>query len=54
MLFFCCGGDGTLNEVINGLMKLDKKIPVGYIPSGSTNDLANTLEFRPSLVLPPI
>ena len=42
-VILCCGGDGTLNEVINGLMKLDKKIPVGYIPSGSTNDLANTL-----------
>lgn len=42
-VILCCGGDGTLNEVINGLMKLGKNIPVGYIPSGSTNDLANTL-----------
>ena len=42
-LILCCGGDGTLNETINGLMALDKKIPVGYIPSGSTNDLASTL-----------
>lgn len=42
-VILCCGGDGTLNEVINGLMCLDRKVPVGYIPSGSTNDLASTL-----------
>ncbi len=39
----CCGGDGTLNETINGVLKLNKRVPVGYIPSGSTNDLASTL-----------
>lgn len=39
----CCGGDGTLNEVVNGLMRLEKRAPVGYLPSGSTNDLAATL-----------
>lgn len=37
----CCGGDGTLNEVIRGLMAIGSEIPVGYIPSGSTNDFAN-------------
>lgn len=42
-LVLCCGGDGTLNETINGVLDLDKRIPVGYIPSGSTNDLASTL-----------
>lgn len=42
-IIVCCGGDGTLNEVINGVMKLDKRIKVGYIPMGSTNDLANTM-----------
>ena len=42
-LIICCGGDGTLNETINGVLKLDKRVPVGYIPSGSTNDLASTL-----------
>ncbi len=39
----CCGGDGTLNETINGVMDLPNRIPIGYIPSGSTNDLATTL-----------
>ncbi len=39
----CCGGDGTFNETINGVMQLPKRIPIGYIPTGSTNDLANTI-----------
>jgi len=39
----CCGGDGTLNEVFSGLATMDIKIPVGYIPTGTTNDLAHAL-----------
>jgi diacylglycerol kinase (ATP) len=39
----CCGGDGTLNETINGIMNLQKRLPMGYIPTGSTNDLAETI-----------
>lgn len=39
----CCGGDGTLNETVNGVMDLARRLPIGYFPSGSTNDLANTL-----------
>ena len=42
-LVVCCGGDGTLNETINGVMTLPNRIPIGYIPAGSTNDLASTL-----------
>ena len=42
-LIICCGGDGTLNETINGVMDLPRRIPIGYIPTGSTNDLASTL-----------
>lgn len=44
-LIVCCGGDGTLNEVIEGLLKADINTPLGYIPSGSTNDFANTLQL---------
>jgi len=45
----CAGGDGTLNEVISGLLKNgDKsKIKLGYIPAGSTNDFADTLGLSP-------
>ena len=39
----CCGGDGTLNEIFSGLMEAGARLPVGYIPSGTTNDFANTL-----------
>ena len=39
----CCGGDGTLHEVVNALMRKDIKIPLGYIPQGTTNDYAKNL-----------
>ena len=42
-MIVCCGGDGTLNEVINGIMDMPARVPVGYIPIGTTNDLATTL-----------
>lgn len=39
----CCGGDGTLNETINGVMDMPRRVPIGYIPTGTTNDLATSL-----------
>ena len=39
----CSGGDGTLNEVISGLMETDERIMLGYIPAGSTNDFATSV-----------
>ena len=44
-LVVCVGGDGTLNEVIAGVIASGKQIPIGYIPSGSTNDFATTLKL---------
>ena len=41
----CMGGDGTLNEVINGLLKSKLDTPLGYIPAGSTNDFANSMNL---------
>ncbi len=41
----CAGGDGTLNEVIAGVIESKKDIPIGYIPMGSTNDFATTLHL---------
>lgn len=34
----CSGGDGTLDEVVTGMMRREKerRIPIGYIPAGST------------------
>ena len=45
-LVVCSGGDGTLDEVVSGLMEVDQRVPIGYIPAGSTNDFANSL-FMP-------
>lgn len=42
-LVVCCGGDGTLNETINGVMDMPKRVPIGYVPTGTTCDLASTL-----------
>ena len=42
---FCAGGDGTLDEVVSGLMENPRRspLPVGYIPAGTTNDFASSL-----------
>jgi YegS/Rv2252/BmrU family lipid kinase len=39
----CAGGDGTLNETVNGLLNAGVSCPIGYIPAGTTNDFATTL-----------
>ncbi len=39
----CCGGDGTLNETVNGIMRIKERPVLGYIPCGSTNDFATSL-----------
>ena len=44
-LVVCSGGDGTLDEVVTGMMKRKNKIPIGYIPAGTTNDFANSLHI---------
>lgn len=41
----CCGGDGTLNETVRGLLQGGHDTPLGYIPAGSTNDFANSLKL---------
>lgn len=44
-LVVCCGGDGTLNEVINGLLLCGSPPVLGYIPGGTTNDFASSLQL---------
>lgn len=46
----CSGGDGTLDEVASAVMRMGQEIPVGYIPSGSTNDFAHSLNIPKNLV----
>ncbi len=45
----CSGGDGTLNEVISGVLDSGTDITIGYLPAGSTNDFSRSLEIPPDL-----
>lgn len=47
----CCGGDGTLNEVVDGLGSLENPPLLGYIPGGTTNDFASSLKLPKSNML---
>ena len=49
-LIVCCGGDGTLNETITGLLRTGADIPIGYIPSGTTNDFASSLKLSHNIL----
>ena len=44
-LIVCCGGDGTFNETVTGILEAGADVPVGYIPAGSTNDFAASLKL---------
>lgn len=44
-ILVCSGGDGTLDEVVTGMVKSGHSVPIGYIPAGSTNDFANSLKI---------
>ena len=48
-LVVCSGGDGTLDEVVSGMMRREERVPSGYIPSGSTNDFACSLKIPKSM-----
>ena len=48
-MIVCMGGDGTLNEVINGILKANLDRPLGYIPAGSTNDFARSMHVSKNL-----
>ena len=41
----CCGGDGTFNETVSGILASGVDVPVGYIPAGTTNDFASSLKL---------
>ena len=46
----CSGGDGTLDEVVTGVMASGISVPIGYIPAGSTNDFAASLDLPTDLL----
>lgn len=46
----CCGGDGTLDEVVTGMVKGDRDFVIGYIPVGTTNDYATSLNISKDIV----
>lgn len=49
-LCVACGGDGTFNEVVSGIVESGAKTPIGYIPCGSTNDFANSIGLNKNLL----
>ncbi len=49
-MIVCIGGDGTFNEVVNGVLEAKLSTPIGYIPAGSTNDFANSLKLPKNMV----
>ena len=42
---FSMGGDGTLNETVNGLARAGQAVNFGFIPLGTVNDLARALHI---------
>lgn len=49
-LVVCCGGDGTFNETITGVLRSGADVPIGYIPAGSTNDFAASLHLSSNIL----
>lgn len=49
-LLLCAGGDGTLNEVVSGIISSGKKIPIGLIPAGSMNDVGHSFKISRNIM----
>lgn len=48
-LIIAAGGDGTINEVVNGLAEIPNRPKLGIIPAGTTNDFARAIEVPKSI-----
>lgn len=46
----CCGGDGTFNETVTGVLQSGAKVDIGYLPAGTTNDFATGLKIPTDLL----
>lgn len=49
-LVVCAGGDGTFNEMVTGVLRSGVRVPLGYIPCGSTNDFATSLKLSSNIL----
>ena len=49
-LVVCCGGDGTLCETVAGVLRSGAQVRIGYIPAGSTNDFAASLQLPTNIL----
>ena len=49
-MIVCAGGDGTYNETVTGILRSGHDTCVGYIPCGSTNDLAASLNLSTNIL----
>lgn len=48
-LIIACGGDGTINEVVNGIMYSECKSKLAILPSGTVNDFASFMKIPTSI-----
>jgi diacylglycerol kinase (ATP) len=44
-LIIACGGDGTINEVISGVVESSNKVPIAILAAGTVNDFANAMKY---------
>jgi len=49
-LIVAIGGDGTFNEVMDGVLRANLDVNIGYIPAGSTNDFGSSLGLTKDVV----
>ena len=50
-MMVCSGGDGTVSEIMNGLLSVSKRPTLGYIPSGTVNDFASSLNISKNTMI---
>lgn len=49
-LLVCAGGDGTLSQCLQGVMRCENRVAIGYIPAGTTNDFAKSLGIPKDII----